>query len=183
MGQSIIGQRVRGAAIPSPAPCSNGDAPPGSDSHSIDAHLVTSEAAGQRLLESVHHGIRDYIMASTDGQVSVRVRLALNPERRGQQTFAGGALIVDWSNATIDHNANRTCLTQTELRLLSGLLESDGELVSRMALIACAWPRSDVHSRENELGVYICGLRKRLASIGLPDALQTVRRAGYRLRL
>jgi len=152
------------------------------EAESIDAQLVTSSAARQRLLQSIDEGVEHYIMASRDGQLSVPVRIAIGASSRGRELFADGALIVDWSRGGIEHGNNRVSLTQTELRLLSGLLEANGQLVSRSRLIACAWPRSDPRTRENSLAVYICGLRKRLASIGLPDALQTVRREGYRLR-
>ena len=52
-------------------------------------------------------------------------------------------------------------------------------------LDARAWPKRKLPAaeRENALGVYIHSLRKRLAAIGLRNALQTVRRVGYRLEL
>ena len=43
--------------------------------------------------------------------------------------------------------------------------------------------RSLPSERENALAVYVCTLRKRLAAIGLGQALQTVRGVGYRLVL
>jgi len=57
--------------------------------------------------------------------------------------------------------------------------------VPRATLISRAWPKRKpvAAERENALGVYIHSLRKRLAAIGLANALQTVRTVGYRLDL
>ncbi len=191
MGQELRDQRAIAAAIQRTA--SSDDRAPGSNplppaasasgSQPMETQLVMSAASRQRLLACIAEGVRDYIVASVDGRVSVRVRLDVLATGRGQQCFANGTVVVDWSSATIEHGNNRVSLTQTELRLMSVLLEADGHLVPRRALIAQTWPRADPSTRENMLGVYLCGLRKRLASIGLPNTLQTVRRAGYRLRL
>ena len=153
------------------------------NSRTIGAQLVTTPIAGERLLDSLVGGMSDYIVASADGRLSVRVRLQLSSSQSGSEVFGDGALTVNWSRLSIEHGDNRVSLTQTEIRLLSGLLAGNGRIVPRRALIDCAWPRSEPASRANSLAVYICGLRKRLASIGLGDALQTVRRVGYRLRL
>lgn len=152
-------------------------------SRTIGAQLVTTPVAGERILDSLVGGANEYIMASPDGRLSVRVRLELSPSQSGSEVFGNGALTVDWSKLSIEHGDNRVSLTQTEIRLLSGLLAANGQIVPRRVLIEAAWPRSDPASRENSLAVYICALRKRLASIGLGEALQTVRRVGYRIRL
>jgi len=71
------------------------------------------------------------------------------------------------------------------LRLLSGLLENNGQAVRRETLIERAWPRRRPGGSETEnvLAVYICTLRKRLAAIGLANALHTIRGVGYRIAL
>jgi hypothetical protein len=181
MGQSLHERGNTVLAFPvRPAP----EGPPAAaDSLSIEAQLVTSVAAGRRLLDAAHDGPSEYIMESPDGQTSVRVRLAVRSSRNGTQTFGDGALLVDWSEGAIEHAGHRVSLLRAELRILGMLLDAEGDTVSRGRLIACAWPHADAGARQNSLAVYICGLRKRLATIGLPGALQTLRRSGYRMRL
>jgi DNA-binding response OmpR family regulator len=76
-------------------------------------------------------------------------------------------------------------LSRTELRLLSGLLESNGEPVAGATLIERAWPGDGAPGGDpkNLLAVYVWSLRKRLSAIGLGSALKTVRGTGYRMAL
>jgi len=176
MGQSL---RDRTGILPFPARPTPESAAPSRDSLSIDAELVTSIVAGQQLIDAATEGAS---MKSPDGQTSVRVMLAIRESRRGTQTFDGGTLAVDWTERAIEYRGARVSLLRVELQLLGALLDANGSVVSRAALIQAAWPRADTQSRENSLAVYVCGLRKRLTAIGLPDALETVRREGYRFR-
>jgi DNA-binding response OmpR family regulator len=68
-------------------------------------------------------------------------------------------------------------LSPIEYRLVGVLLENFGTLVTRDALIHAAW--SDARPSENQLGVHILRLRRRLDPAGL--RLRTVRRHGYLL--
>lgn len=179
MGQSL---RDRTGILPFPARPTPESAAPSRDSLSIDAELVTSIVAGQQLIDAATEGASEYVMKSPDGQTSVRVTLAIRESRRGTQTFDGGTLAVDWTESAIEYRGARVSLLRVELQLLGALLDANGSVVSRAALIQAAWPRADTQSRENSLAVYVCGLRKRLTAIGLPDALETVRREGYRFR-
>ena len=101
---------------------------------------------------------------------------------RDSLSIDSGTLAVDWRESAIEYRGARVSLLRVELQLLGALLEANGGVVSRASLIQAAWPRADTQSRENSLAVYVCGLRKRLAAIGLPGALETVRREGYRFR-
>jgi len=181
MGQSL--RNRTSTVIPFPIRLTPESTPPTRDSLSIEAQLVTSVDSGRQLLDAASDGGNEYVMESPDGQMSVRVRLAIRDSRRGTETFAGGALVVDWSGSSVEHLGTRVSLLRVELHLLAALLEADGKVVSRAALIEAAWPRADSKHRENSLAVYICGLRKRLAMIGLSNALQTVRREGYRMKV
>jgi two-component system phosphate regulon response regulator PhoB len=145
--------------------------------------LVTTLAAADRLLRSVGEGVEDYVLSSSDGRVSVRVRVSVDGVDDLVQRLRKGRLSVDWSRATVANGSNRVSLSRTELRLLGALLEHPGKAVSRPVLIARTWPRDPVVTpeRENALGVYVYTLRKRLAAIGFGDALRTVRGIGYRI--
>lgn len=151
----------------------------------IPARLVTSRTGSARLFRAVGQGQMDYVLVSADGRVSIRVRLALDLADAAEQRFGDGSIAIDWSRATIARGPKRSLLTRTELRLLSVLVDHSGSVVSRAALIAAVWPNQGLawEDRENALAVYVCTLRKRLAAIGLGNALHTVRRAGYEITL
>lgn len=145
---------------------------------------VLPAAVGARLADALADDDAEYLIVSLDGGVAFRARLAMEPAP-GDSRWPGNArMSVDWSAGTVANRDNRVALSRTELRLLNALIAAQGEPVSRADLIARAWPRDATAGldRENALGVYICGLRKRLAMVGLASGLETVRGVGYRLR-
>lgn len=149
---------------------------------SITAHIVTTVAAGERLLGAVASGVEDFLVVSDDGKVAVRVHLTIDSMQVAEERLGDTDTVVDWSRGTISNGASRVHLARMELRLLAALVERDGKPISRAQLAARLWPTANgVSEKENGLAVYVCGLRKRLAAIGLASALQTVRGTGYRL--
>jgi DNA-binding response OmpR family regulator len=144
-----------------------------------------SAPATARLVQVIATGVDEFIITSADGRISVRARLSIDTVDFAEQCLPGTNVVVDWTRATISNEGSCVRLSRTELRLLSGLLDNNGQAVRRGALIERAWPRRKLLGIEceNALAVYICALRKRLAAIGLANALQTVRGVGYRIAL
>lgn len=155
------------------------------DQRTLLARIGATTSASDRLLRLLQEGVEDFVIAAADGRGTVRVRLSLDSLEYETQTVGTGKVVVDWSRGTVTNVGSRVTLSRTELRLLSGLLEGHGTTVPRATLISRAWPKRKLPAAEceNALGVYIHSLRKRLAAIGLRNALQTVRRVGYRLEL
>ena len=170
---------------PARRPKSTADRGAISNARTVDARLSMSARATARLVQMIATGADDFVITSADGRISVRARLSIDTVDFAEQCVPGSNVVVDWSRATISNEGNCIRLSRTELRLLSGLLENNGHAVRRETLIECAWPRRELRSveTENALAVYICSLRKRLAAIGLADALKTLRGIGYRLSL
>jgi DNA-binding response OmpR family regulator len=150
---------------------------------SIDARLETTTISGARLLDILENGTNEFILSSADGSLTARVRLVVNGIHSNEERVGNGKIAIDWSRSTVASRAGRVTLSNTELRLLAALAEGDGAPMSRSALIRRIWPRDalPVHDRENALAVYVCSLRKRLSTIGLGTALETVRGIGYRV--
>lgn len=144
-----------------------------------------SAPGSARLLEMIATGVDEYIITSADGRISVRARVSIDSVDFAEQCLPDSNVVVDWTRATIANEGSCVRLSRTELRLLSALLENNGQAVRRSALIERAWPRRKLRALESEnaLAVYVCSLRKRLAAIGLADALDTVRGVGYRIAL
>jgi DNA-binding response OmpR family regulator len=158
---------------------------PANGKRSVLARLVTSAASTDRLVKRLGDGSDDFVLKSTCGRLSMRVRLAIEAVDEPVHRHRRGRFAVDWSRATITNGTSRASLTRTELRLLAALLERAGEPVQRATLIARTWPRDPLATpeRENALAVYICTLRKRLKRVGLGAALKTVRGVGYRFTM
>lgn len=150
----------------------------------IDARLQTTPATSDRLLEALSAGARDFVLTSTDGRLSARVRLEIASVSMTDHRLDGTVIVVDWSQCTVANGQRRVSLSRTELRLFAALLESVGSPLTRAALIERMWPDDSraMIERENSLAVYVCCLRKRLTNIGVGSALRTVRGIGYQLR-
>lgn len=145
---------------------------------------VVTAAVGARLTDALAADDAEYMIVSLDGNLAFRARLAMDAAPGSSRSPGNAKMSVDWSAGTVANRDNRVALSRTELRLLNALIAAQGEPVSRADLIARAWPRdaNPALDRENALAVYICGLRKRLAMVGLATGLETVRGVGYRLR-
>ena len=77
--------------------------------------------------------------------------------------------------------AREVLLTPTEFRMLAAITSRPGEVVRRRAVVAAAWPNGGMVS-ENTVDSYIRRIRVKLAEVGSPLALTTVRGVGYTLR-
>jgi DNA-binding response OmpR family regulator len=149
----------------------------------IDARLETSPATSDRLLDALSSGTRDFVLTSTDGRLSARVRLTIANVSMSEHELAGAKVVIDWSQSTAAHGPRRVAFSRTELRLFAALLDANGRPLPRRGLIERIWP-DDAHrmmERENALAVYVCSLRKHLTMIGVGGALRTIRGVGYQL--
>ena len=156
-----------------------------SAARTVGARLSMSAPATMRLVQAAATGVDEFVLTSADGRISVRARLSIDSVDFDEQCLPGSNVVVDWTRATVSNDGSCVRLSRTELRLLSGLLENNGQAVRRETLIERAWPRRSLRAgeAENVLAVYICTLRKRLAAIGLANALQTIRGVGYRIAI
>lgn len=91
--------------------------------------------------------------------------------------------LVLWLNRNELHYNNKSVdLTRNELLMLEQLVQQYGEVVSRDTLLEALW--DDVQFiDDNTLTVNMTRLRKKLAELGLPDVIETIRGQGYKLKL
>ncbi|HEU4786973.1 MAG TPA: hypothetical protein VFS57_06185, partial [Gemmatimonadaceae bacterium] len=64
---------------------------------SITAHIVTTVAAGERLLGAVASGVEDFLVVSDDGKVAVRVHLTIDSMQVAEERLGDTDTVVDWS--------------------------------------------------------------------------------------
>lgn len=82
---------------------------------------------------------------------------------------------------SITRNGSEQVLTKNEMIIFQLLLERQGEIVTRDALMTALWD-NDEFINDNALSVNISRLRGKLAELGFPDAIETRKKQGYVLK-
>ncbi|MFC9550203.1 winged-helix domain-containing protein [Rhodococcus sp. NPDC056960] len=72
----------------------------------------------------------------------------------------------------------RTDITETERRILTVLLRNRGDIVHRRHLLMVVWGVT-CESTTNVLNAYIWSIRRKLAAVGAPSILRTIRGKGF----
>ncbi len=147
--------------------------------------FVTARGADMDQVLAVEHGADDYLVKPFSLDVlTARIRAQLRRAYGEYSTEAAPEhglrldplrLQVSWAGSTVS-------LTRNEALLLEALSAAAGRVVSRQRLLALLWDESEFVD-DNTLTVNVTRLRRRLASLGLAGAIDTVRGEGYRLDL
>ena len=157
--------------------------------------FLTARDALPDRLAGFHAGGDDYLTKPFAlAELLVRIE-ALLRRAGGAGAGAGAAAAADGGVAERDRSAlrldpaahavragERTArLTPTEFRLLGALVARPGEVLRRRELVAAAWPEGAI-VHDNTLDAYAGRLRRKLAAVGAPQRIETVRGVGYLLR-
>jgi two-component system response regulator MprA len=112
-------------------------------------------------------------------ELAERVRALLRRSGR-RPGVAVGELELD----SVTHAARKgeavATLTPIEFRLLSALLARPGEVVRRRSLATAGWPDESVVP-DNTLDACVSRLRRKLATLGASETIDTVHGVGYRV--
>lgn len=95
---------------------------------------------------------------------------------------AAGELVLNLANNRVAFRESEVELTPREFRLLLSLARRPGAIVGREQLLEALWDDVDFVD-DNTLTVNVARVRRRLAELGLADAIETKRGQGYRLAL
>lgn len=151
--------------------------------------FLTARDGSMDQVLAIDNGADDYIVKPFSLEVvTAKVRAALRraygayaprPMQADRVTHAG----VSWDarRLEVEHDGRRTELTRNEGRLLARLLGARGQVVARESLLEALWDDADFVD-DNTLTVNVTRLRRKLVSIGMGDAVRTVRGEGYRLQ-
>ena len=90
-------------------------------------------------------------------------------------------LQVDLDRGVIKNHQRRALLTKNEMIILRHLLDSQGKIVTRDALMTDLWNNQE-YINDNALTVNISRLRSKLDSLGAKDAIETRKGLGYILQ-
>lgn len=155
----------------------------------IPVLFVTAKAQPEQVAMALDGGADDYVTKPFDTLVLMARVNALLRRRQWldeKAVSAGASSKITFGDLILDiasHEASlrhvKLDLTRSEFRLLQLLLENQGKVLSRQAIVNNIQGES-VHVVGRTVDTHVFGLRKKLADYG--DIVETIRGVGYRVR-
>ena len=145
--------------------------------------MLTALGTTEHIVEGLHAGADDYVVKPFRfAEVLARIESSL----RRQQEVAGdvitcGDLRIDIKAHKVTRGTTEYDLSVKELRLLTYMVEHQGELLSRSQLLRDVWDR-DFDTNTNVVDVYIRYLREKIDQPFSEKMIHTVVGAGYVLK-
>ncbi len=144
--------------------------------------FLTALGATHERLAGFSSGGDDYVAKPFEIK-ELMARVAVLGRRGRQLTTASddSGLVLDPTTHSVRTEAGEALLSLTEFRMLAAVASRPGEVVRRGAVIAAAWPDGAIVS-ENTVDSLMRRVRGKLAEVGAPASVETVRGVGYRLQ-
>ena len=144
--------------------------------------IVTSRDSDMDELMSMNLGADDFVTKPYNTQILL-ARIAALLKRSNNKTASNNILNyknlqLNLSNAKITCNNKEAELTKNEVKILSYLMNHQGQIVSRDLLMEYLWS-TDYFVDDSTLTVNITRLRKKLEEIGIENVIETRRGLGY----
>lgn len=144
--------------------------------------IVTSRDSDMDELMSMNLGADDFVTKPYNTQILL-ARIAALLKRSNNKTTSNNILNyknlqLNLSNAKITCNNKEAELTKNEVKILSYLMNHQGQIVSRDLLMEYLWS-TDYFVEDSTLTVNITRLRKKLEEIGIENVIETRRGLGY----
>ncbi|GAA4115001.1 response regulator transcription factor [Nocardioides fonticola] len=149
--------------------------------------MLTARDAVEDRVRGLESGADDYLVKPVDlDELVARVRAQIRRagryternERDQRDVVDREGLLFDPVERTLEVDGRRVELSRTEFALLRYLVEREGRVCGRAELLAAIWGRGPDASA-SILEVYVGYLRTKLAAIGEPLSITTVRGLGY----
>src|SRR5881227_623432 len=136
----------------------------------------------------IHEGADDYLVKPfSPAELVVRVKAVLRRTERsaerakGRGTLQHGDLAIDLDRLEVRRDRRLISLTAAEFRLLTALIQAEGRVLSRQALLDALYGPVQGDALERTIDVHVGRLRDKLGEdIDRPRYIATVRGAGYR---
>lgn len=147
----------------------------------IPVIMVTSRTSEMDEVLSMSYGADDYITKPYNPTILLlRIAAVLKRMEGSQNAASYRGAEVNFSKGTIRLGEKEQVLTKNEMIIFQRLLSSKDKIVSRDEIMADLWDNEE-YVNDNALTVNISRLRTKLAELGLPDAIETRKKQGYRL--
>lgn len=147
----------------------------------IPVIMVTSRTSEMDEVLSMSYGVDDYITKPYNPTILLlRIAAVLKRMEGSQNAASYRGAEVNFSKGTIRLGEKEQVLTKNEMIIFQRLLSSKDKIVSRDEIMTDLWDNEE-YVNDNALTVNISRLRTKLAELGLPDAIETRKKQGYRL--
>jgi DNA-binding response OmpR family regulator len=143
--------------------------------------FLTALGAVHDRLAGFSAGADDYLPKPFDVKELIARVEALSKRGRIVTAQSPGDLVLDPARHALICRDKEVMLTPTEFRMLAAITSRPGEVVRRRVIVAAAWPDGALVN-ENTIDTYVRRLRVKLAEVGSPVGLHTVRGVGLALR-
>jgi DNA-binding response OmpR family regulator len=151
--------------------------------------FISARSGEMDQVMALEYGADDYItkpfhMEVVMAKIRSQLRRAFGEYARNteERIVEKDGLIVYPERLELEVNGIRALLTKKEAVLLETLMQQHPRVVNREDLLDKLWD-DQAFVDENTLNVNITRLRKKLQEVGIDDAVETARGAGYRLRI
>lgn len=149
--------------------------------------LSARDAVGDRV-EGLQAGADDYLVKPFAlDELVARLQALLRRSRDAEQrhavarTLAVGPLWMDADRHLVSFDGTRVELSRREFDLLWTLASNRGIVLGRVRLLELVWGY-DFDVETNVVDVFVGYVRKKLAAVGAPTLIETVRGVGFVLR-
>lgn len=147
----------------------------------IPVIMVTSRTSEMDEVLSMSYGADDYITKPYNPTILLlRIAAVLKRMKGSQNAASYRGAEVNFSKGTIRLGEKEQVLTKNEMIIFQRLLSSKDKIVSRDEIMTDLWDNEE-YVNDNALTVNISRLRTKLSELGLPDAIETRKKQGYRL--
>ncbi len=145
--------------------------------------FITSRDSNIDIIMAMNMGGDDYIQKpfSLDvlmAKIKAILRRTYSYNSKDTEILEHKGIVLNFKNNCISYNDDKIELSKNEFRILTILVENNGEIVSRDTIMQFLWEDENFID-DNTLTVNINRLRKRLMDIGLTDYVITKRGQGY----
>ena len=150
--------------------------------HDTPVIMLTSRTTEIDEVLSMSYGADDYITKPYNPTILLlRISAVLKRSAKvgAVQKYHDGE--VSTVKGSLIRNGSEQILTKNEMIIFQLLLDRQGEIVTRDALMTALWD-NDEFVNDNALSVNISRLRGKLAELGLLDAIETRKKQGYVLK-
>ena len=150
--------------------------------HDTPVIMLTSRTTEIDEVLSMSYGADDYITKPYNPTILLlRISAVLKRSAKVGAVQKYHDVEVSTVKSSLIRNGSEQILTKNEMIIFQLLLDRQGEIVTRDALMTALWD-NDEFVNDNALSVNISRLRGKLAELGLLDAIETRKKQGYVLK-